>query len=216
MKVGIGKQKPEHYREYWPGQYDIFSHFEYVSGIPQALFLITTLKETGKPNACFHSWSAFSGDKGGFYAIMSGLLNQTHTYKNIIRDKEFCLNFISSEYYDACIKTIDNNDEDADEIAAGGFTAESSKTIKAPRIKEAFLSFECSLHSAVDLSGKGISSLIVGEVQHAAVLDNYHELDKICSKDGFMFNVHSPKDVRTGEGHKSAVTILNPVRILGE
>lgn len=216
MKVEIGKQKPEMLKELWPGQYDFFSHFEFLSGVPHVLFLITTLKENGKPNVCFHSWSAFSGDSGGFHAVMPGLGMNTHTYRNMLREKEFCVSFVSSEYYDGCIKTISDNGEETDEIAAGGFTAEPSKTVKCPRIREAFLSFECSLHSATDLSGKGIIAMVVGQVQLAVVAQNFHEFDHICSKDGFMFNVHSPKSAVTGEGQTSAVAILNPVKIVNE
>lgn len=120
-------------------------------------------------NLIYVSWSCFSGDGGGFYAILSGLLTHTHTYKNIVRDKEFCVNFISSKYYDNAIETIKENNIETDEIAAGGFTAESSKLIRAPRIKEAFISYECKLESISDLSGKGRSSLIIGEVINAAV-----------------------------------------------
>ncbi|MFA5206702.1 MAG: hypothetical protein WC708_20070 [Lentisphaeria bacterium] len=49
MKIEIGETKPAHYTEYWPGQYKFFSHFEYVSGVPHALFLITTLKAKSIP-----------------------------------------------------------------------------------------------------------------------------------------------------------------------
>lgn len=216
MKIEIGNQKPENLKEFWPGQYEYFSHFEFLSGVPHALFLITTLKENGKPNACFHSWSAFSGDGGGFYAVMPGLGMHTHTYKNIICEREFCINFISSKYYDSCIKTISENSDDTDELAAGGFTAEPSKTIKAPRIKEAFLSLECTLHSVNDLSGKGRTALVIGQVNHAAAGEGFHNIDKICSENGFMFNIHSPKDPITGEGQTTAVAILNQIRLITE
>lgn len=215
-KIEIGKQKPEMLKELWPGQYEVFSHFEYVSGVPQVLFLVTTLKANGKPNVCFHSWSSFYGDVGGYYAVMGGMAMYTHTYQNILREKEFCIGFISPEYYDGCIKTISENSEDADEFEVGGFTIEPSRTVKCPRIKEAFLSFECTLQSATDLSGKGICALVVGQVQLAAVEENNHELGKICGKDGFMFNVHSPKSAVSGEGQTTAVAILDPVRIMNE
>lgn len=216
MKIEIGKQRPESYKEYWPGQYEFFSHFEFISGIPHALFLITTLKENGQPNVCFHSWSAFSGDGGGFYAVMPGLGMHTHTYKNILREKEFCINFIAPQYYDSCIKTINENGDDINELAAGGFTAESSKTIKAPRIREAFLSLECSLHSFSDISGKGITALIIGQVNLAAAEEGYHDINKIGSEDGFMFNIHSPKNPITGEGHTSALSILKQIQLINE
>ncbi|MEA4882286.1 MAG: flavin reductase [Clostridia bacterium] len=103
------------------------------------------LKENGKPNVCFHSWSSFSGDEGGFFAIMPGLGRDTRTYRSIMRTGEFCVNFLGHEYYDACIKTVQDNADDADEFAVGGFTPEESTDIKAPRIAESFLSLECTL-----------------------------------------------------------------------
>ncbi len=55
MKFEIGEARPECFRQYWPGQYDFFSHMEYACGIPQVLFAITTRKADGKPNINFHS-----------------------------------------------------------------------------------------------------------------------------------------------------------------
>lgn len=212
MKIEIGETKPAHYTEYWPGQYKCFSHFEYVSGVPHALFLITTLKANGKPNACFHSWSTFSGDRGGFFAVMPGLMQHTHTYQNIRREKEFCVNFLSFDYYASCGVTIRENGEDTDELAAAGLTAEPARLVKAPRIREAFLSFECTLESVTDLSGQGIAAMIIGRVRLAAMVDGHHALDAICGQPGFMFNIHSPKDPRSGEGEMSAVANLHIVK----
>ena len=213
MKTEIGEQKPVYYKEYWPGQYHFFSHLEYVCGIPHALFLITTLKEKGIPNACFHSWSAFSGDSGGFYAIMSGLMQHTHTYKNIMRENEFCVNFLSAEYYDHCGITIKENEENTDEIAVAGLNAEASSCIKPPRIREAFLSLECTLESHTDLSGKGISSLIIGRVRRAIINEGQNRIETICGQHGFMFNLHSPKDPETGEGEVSALAELHVLKL---
>ncbi len=211
MKFEIEEIRSENFAEEWPGQYDIFSHFEFACGVPSAMFLITTLKESGMPNACLHAWSTFSGDSGGFFAVMPGLMQCTHTYRNILRDKEFCVNFLSQDYYDRCAKTIAQNGEETDEFAAGGFTAEPAKTVKAPRIREAFLTLECTLESVSDLSGKGLNSMIIGRVRHA-VVDQEHTIDNICSDRGFMFNVHSPKDPTTGKGSQSAVAQLQVVK----
>lgn len=49
MKIEMGSEKPDFLQETWPGQYDFFSHFEFLCGIPHTLFLITTLKENGRP-----------------------------------------------------------------------------------------------------------------------------------------------------------------------
>ncbi len=212
MKYEIGTKKPDNLKEYWPGQYDFFSHFEYISGIPHALFLITTRKENGFPNACFHSWSGFSGDSGGFFAVMPGLMQHTHTFRNIVRDKEFCINFLSPGFYEACQKTIHGNSYDVDELAAAGFNPEPAQTVHAPRIKEAFLTYECRLDSVTDLSGKGISAMIVGRVLHAAIDENHRDIEAVCGDNGFMFYIHAPKDLRTGEGEKGAIAQLRVVK----
>lgn len=211
MKIELTETKPEHYKEYWQGQYDIFSHIEFVCGVPSVMFMITTLKDNGKPNACFHTWSTFSGDKGGFFAIMAGLMQHTHTYRNILRDKEFCVNFLSAEYYDACMKTIAENKEEIDELAAAGLTAEPSVLIKPPRIKEAFLCYECTFESACDLSGAGVNAMVIGRVRRAAVEEQHGSIEAVCGNHSFMYNVHSPKDAKTGEGETSAVAKLQVV-----
>ncbi len=211
MKIEITENRPEFYTEDFPGQYSIFSHMEFTCGVPSPMFLITTLKDNGKPNACFQSWSSFAGDSGGFFAVIQCLMQTTHTYKNIQRDKEFCLNFIRPEYYDACIKTVAVTDEDEDEIIEAGLTAEPCVTINVPRIREAFMCLECTLESMTDLSGQGHTVVVIGRVRHAAVEDGHNTVENICSKNAFMFNVHSPKDPVTGIGDTSAVCVLQEV-----
>jgi flavin reductase (DIM6/NTAB) family NADH-FMN oxidoreductase RutF len=211
MKIELDTARPESYVEDWAGQYDVFSFLEFTVGVPSPMFLITTRKENGQPNACLQAWSSFAGDSGGFFAVMQGLMQSTHTYRNILREKEFCLNFIRPEYYDACIKTVAVNDEEDDEIASGGFTAEACITINSPRIKESFLCMECTLESVTDLSGKGQTVMIVGRVQHASVEEGHNTIENICSPNAFMYNIHSPKDPVTGIGNTSAVGILQPV-----
>ncbi len=212
MKIEIGSTKPENFIDRWPGEFRIFSHFEMALGIPHSLFLITTLKENGKPNACFQSWSSFSGDSGGYFAI-TPILQTTHTYQNILRTKEFCINFISARYFDACYQTITNNSDDTDEIAAGGFTAEPSRCISAPRIGEAFLSLECAFHSNIDLSGQGITSLIIGKVLSAAIDDDYiNGSAKKYGKDGFMYYLYDLQDFTSGDQGERKVASLNILR----
>ena len=212
MKIEIGNQKPENFKTYWDGQYDIFSHFEYACGIPSVLFAITTRKENGKPNVNFSGWSSFSGDGKGFYAVMPGVLHHTHTYKNIMRTREFVINFISKDYFDNCIETIKQNHDDADEIAAGGFTGEQAVSVDCPRLKEAFLSLECKLEKDVPMTE--LSSIFIGKVIHIAADENYaNGLDGKYEDNGFMLNIHAPKNLKTGEGKPSAVAVCKIVRV---
>jgi len=186
MKVEINNKIPTHFSEYWPAYYDIFSHYEETLGIPHALFLITTLKENGKPNICFGGWGSFWGDKGGFFALIP-VMQKSHTYANILRDKEFCVNFINYSYRENCWNTIKNNDEELDEMTVGGFIEEKPSVVSVPRIAQAFMSLECTLESEQDISKAGVNSLIIGKVVHASVDIDYIDGLKKFDKDGFMF-----------------------------
>ena len=81
MKIDIGKDFPQYFKSSYPEEFELFSHFEVTGGIPTVLFAITTWKENGKPNVCFHSWSCFHGDKTAFFAVMGNLYQHTHTYE---------------------------------------------------------------------------------------------------------------------------------------
>ena len=100
MKIEIEKDFPQYFKPSYPEEFELFSHFEVTAGIPTVLFAITTWKENGKPNVCFHSWSCFHGDKTAFFAVMGNLYQHTHTYANIKREKCFCINFLPISYYD--------------------------------------------------------------------------------------------------------------------
>ena len=69
MKIEIGKDFPQYFKSAYPEEFDLFSHFEVTAGIPNVLFAVTTWKENGKPNVCFHSWSCFHGDKTTYISI---------------------------------------------------------------------------------------------------------------------------------------------------
>jgi len=207
MHYQIGKAHPADFKEAWPGELGMFSHYDAVASPPQPLCLITTLKENGKPNACFHAGVLFSGDSDSYYAVLAGM-GGNHTYENILRDNEFCINFLSSAYYAACGLTIEHNGDDDDEIAAGGFTAEPCETIKPPRIGEALVSFECKLISTHDISGKGGKDLFAGEVLLVHVDGDRHTAEGICGPGGFMYNINSLHNFDTGEREPYAAAYL--------
>ena len=124
MKIEISEAFPEHFRPAYPEEFELFSHFETTAGIPSPLFAITTWKENGLPNVCFHAWSCFHGDKTAFFAVMGNLYQHTHTYANILREKCFALNFLPIACYDRLVETIRRNGMDEDEFAALPFGSE--------------------------------------------------------------------------------------------
>lgn len=210
MKIEIGKRFPRYFKPSYPEEFEPFSHLETTAAIPTVLFAITTWKENGKPNICFHSWSCFHGNKTAFFAVMGNLYQHTHTYANIQREKCFCINFLPISYYDKLVDTIYHNNYEADEFSAGNFSLANAKTIHAPMIQEAFINMECVLKETRDLSGAGITSMVIGQVQHISVDEEYsHGYEKRYGKNGFMMLVHAPQDLKTGEPNQSAIATIN-------
>ncbi len=206
MKIEIGREFPQYFKPSYPEEFELFSHFEVTAGIPTVLFAITTWKENGKPNVCFHSWSCFHGDKTAFFAVMGNLYQHTHTYGNIQREKCFCINFLPISAYDQLVNTIQCNDLETDEFAVGHFTLSHAKTIHAPVIQEAFLNMECTLKEIQDLSGAGITAMVIGQVQHISVEKKYAQgYEQRYGKDGFMMLIPAPQDLVTGEPNPSAI-----------
>lgn len=213
MKLQVGTERPGHFQPGYPEQWDIVSHLECAAGIPQALFAITTRKENGQPNVCFHSWSCFHGDKTAFFAVLGGLFQHTHTYANILREGVFCLNFLPLSAYEGLCKTILYNQEDLDEIQAGGFTLESAATLDVPCIRESFLQLECTLEEAKDLSGAGITAMVTGRVRQVRVEEAYaKELDRRYGPAGFMLLASAPQNLQTGQASPSRILTLNIAR----
>lgn len=61
-----------------------------------------------------------------------------------------------------------------------------------------------------DLSGAGITSMIVGRVQHASVEESYARgYAKRYGEEGFMMLVPGPQDLVTGEPGQSAIATVD-------
>lgn len=209
MKIEIGKEFPGYFKSLYPEEFQLFSHFETTAAVPGALFAITTWKENGKPNVCLHSWSCFHGDKTAFFAVMGNLYQHTHTYANILRERCFCVNFLPISCYDRLTETIFHNEYDSDEFQTGDFTLEDARTIHAPVIREAFLTMECTMRDVQDLSGAGMAAMVIGEVEHMSVEEEYAQgYAKRYGEEGFMMLVPSPQNLVTGEPELSAIGMV--------
>lgn len=209
MKIEIGKEFPHYFKSLYPEEFELFSHFETTAGIPNVLFAITTWKENRKPNVCLHAWSCFHGDKTAFFAVMGNLYQHTHTYANIQRNQCFCINFLPISYYDRLVNTIYHNEEEDDEFAVGNFMLAEANTIDAPVIQEAFMNIECRVKEVKDLSGAGIAAMVIGQVQHISVEEEYAKgNEQRYGKDGFMMMVPGQQNLVTGEAGQSAIAAV--------
>jgi len=205
--------QPACFKESWPGQLKIFSWIDYVTAIPQAMSVITTWKEGRIPNACLQAWTTYTGDAGGYYVIFS-ILNNNHTYKNILRDKDFVVNFPDIDVFPKCYETIENNSDETDEIAGVGLTIEPSKAVDAPRIKECFLNLECRLGWHRPLHDGSLWHVFAGEVVHLAIDSNRVQSGtyRRYASGGFIYNIHNPTNPETGEQDGGMVGRIEPVQ----
>jgi len=168
MKHEVGIDQPMNLTEDWPGKYDLFSWLEYAVTVPHPIFLITTRKANGAPNACLHSWGILVGDRENYSSLLA-MHDYYHTYANILREEEWCVNFPSFEHYPQCFETIHCNAPDNDEIAEAGLTSEPAQMVQAPRIVECPINLECRLEWHRPLYEGNRWRLLAGRVVHVAM-----------------------------------------------
>ena len=187
-----------------------FSWIDFLTSIPSPLFLVTSYKSNGKPNACLQSWSTFIED----FCIMASVNKNKHMYKSIKETGEMVLNFPSEEIYPKCIETIKNNGFDTDEITESGLTVEKAKMVNAPRIKECFLNLECKYLWEKEKE-EGSNHVVMCVKIINVSMENEHYNEKIkgrYGKTGYLYNIHNPTNPETGEMEGDYLGILEKIK----
>ena len=213
MKKEISS-KPDKITELWPGELTMFSWKEFVTSIPTPMFVVSGWKSNGKENACLQSWATFVSDSGEFICILGWASKSGHMYQSLKETGCCVLNFPSSDIFDRCHKTIDNNQFDADEITASGLTAEKAVVVNAPRIAECFLNIECEFlweHQNFENSGNTVVAL---KVVHISMDSDRYSKSKLgrYGKSGYLYNIHSPRNPDTGEAGSERFGIIEVCR----
>jgi flavin reductase (DIM6/NTAB) family NADH-FMN oxidoreductase RutF len=94
------------------------------------------------------------------------------TLSNILDLGEFVVNVVNESVAVAMNETATNYPADVDEFAAAGLTPTPSQTVHPPRVAESPVSFECSLHTTVQVGeGPGSATLVVGIIKHIHIND---------------------------------------------
>lgn len=171
-----------------------FSWMEFVLSIPSPLFVVTSYKSNNMPNACMQSWTTFTGNEKGFYAILSAVNKNGHLYKTLIERKEAVINFMSAEIYDKCLKTIRNNQFEVDEITSSGLTIAPAKMVKAPMIEECFINLECKFVWEKEIKEGDDYVIVCLEIVNVHI-DEDHLDENILGRTGetgILYNIHHP------------------------
>ena len=186
-----------------------FSWKEFVMTVPSPLFLVTTYKSNGQPNACMQSWATFTsaGYGGGFYAILASVNKNGHLYQSLSEKKEAVINFMSADRYAACMETIRNNGFETDEITASGLTAVRAEWVDAPMVQECFMNLECSYAWEKEIVPGDDHVLICLEILGAHIEEAY--LEEKTGENGPLYNIHHPiNPVKVGKTSRDIAAVL--------
>jgi flavin reductase (DIM6/NTAB) family NADH-FMN oxidoreductase RutF len=92
---------------------------------------------------------------------------QKDSLQNILETKEFCVNLISEWYLDAANHSCGNFKAEVDEFTESGLTKSKCVVVKAPRVQEAAVSYECKLeyvHPVKNDNGDPTTEIVLARV----------------------------------------------------
>lgn len=155
--------------------------------LPRPISVISTKNENGTDNVAPFSFFTACSASPMIVAfaplIRSSTGEEKDTLKNIKREKEFVLNFCTEEIADKINMTSTELPYGQSEFEFAGLTPESSDLIKACRIKESPINFECRLRDILSYGDQpGAGSLITGEVINIYVSEEIYQDGKIITE----------------------------------
>jgi len=121
--------------------------------------------------------------------------SEKHTLKNIRDTGEFCFNVVTQPVWKEMVDSANAFPADDSEFSETGLTPIPSVKVKAPRVKEVPIHFECKLERVLEL-GPYKHPLVIGEVvmmhvDPACMTGNYidmRKLDPIGRLNGFFYS----------------------------
>ncbi len=146
--------------------------------VPRPIGWVSSVSKEGVYNlAPFSFFNAVNDDPPVFMISIGdrdeGVLKDT--VRNILDTEEFVINIVSQELFKPMVISAEEFPPEVDEFEKAGLTPAESRTIKAPRVKEAKASFECKLYDHRKVYDM---HMILGE----ALL--IHVEDGICDPEG--------------------------------
>jgi flavin reductase (DIM6/NTAB) family NADH-FMN oxidoreductase RutF len=138
--------------------YSEFYNLLISSVVPRPIAWVSTVNAAGQPNlAPFSFFNARQPD------AVHG--EAKDTLRNVRETKEFVVNVVTYGLAEAMNLTSGEYNASVNEFELTKLTPQSSKSVRAPRIAESPVSFECKLHQIVDFSSAPTgSSLVIGKI----------------------------------------------------
>ncbi len=182
---------------------------EHVLTIQSPLVTVTAYKSNGKPNATMQSWCTFVGE-GGYYVLFGSVNIHRHMYA-CLKEKKCCvINIPSMDVLPLCMKTIENNDFEQNEITDSDLTAVHGEKVDAPLIEECMVNLECELMWEHELSPDGSHAVMCLRMVNA-IMDEQLFCEDISGRygeNGYLYNIHSPMNPLTGKAYSTSIGAL--------
>lgn len=165
---------------------DFKDNYKFLIGsiLPRPIAVVSTLNEDGTNNVA--PFSFFTGVSAqpmivAFCPLIRSATGELKdTPRNIFREKEFVINFVSQPIVDKVNKTSAELPYGEDEFVHAGLTPIDSEKVKARRIKESLIHFECIYRDHISYGDRpGNGSIITGEVVKVHVADELLDQGRI-------------------------------------
>jgi flavin reductase (DIM6/NTAB) family NADH-FMN oxidoreductase RutF len=133
--------------------------------VPRPIALITTLNADGVVNAAPFSMFNMLGEEPPIVMVSINRLQDgdlKHTAQNIVAHKDFVVHISDEAMAQRMHRCGERFPADVSELAAVGLTAAPSKVVRPPRIVEAPVAFECTLHELLETASRQI---FIGQVR---------------------------------------------------
>lgn len=133
--------------------------------VPRPIALITTVNAQGVVNAAPFSMFNMLGEEPPIVMVSINRLQDgelKHTAQNIVANREFVVHIADEAMAQQMHRCGETFAADVSELAAVGLTAAPSTLVKPPRIVEAPVAFECTLHELLETASRQI---FIGQVR---------------------------------------------------
>ncbi len=152
--------------------------------VPRPIALVSTLSATGHRNLApfsFFNVVCYNPMILAFFPLRFKKGDELKdTVKNIKETGEFVISVVTEAMAPAVNQCSGRYDHGVDEFEVSGFTPIPSKIIRAYRVAESPINFECRLHKMISFGeGEGGSDAVFGEVVQVGVDDAVMDAGRI-------------------------------------
>ncbi len=168
---------------------DYSQNYKFLIGsiVPRPIAVVSTLNENGTHNlAPFSFFNGFSAKPFivGFAPIRRPNTGEKKdTLINIEREKEFVINFVTEQNADLINMASTELPYGESEFDFTGLNYLQSEVVKAVRLKESPIHFECVLRDLISYGDSpGAGTLITGEVKKVHVADDIYDNGRIITE----------------------------------